>query len=81
LEDANILKQFETIEARLEALIQLCREKEDQNKELISRVDELEEELRTKVEAEHRITEEKSLIRTRVDNLLKRLEDITGAQD
>ena len=81
MEDANILKQFETIEARLEALIQLCREKEDQNKELISRVDELEEELRTKVEAEHRITEEKSLIRTRVDNLLKRLEDITGAQD
>jgi hypothetical protein len=81
LEDENILKQFEAIEARLEALIQLCREKEDQNRELISRVDELEEELRTKVVAEQRVTEEKSLIRTRVDNLLKRLEDITGAQD
>lgn len=81
MEDENILKQFEAIEARLEALIQLCREKEDQNRELISRVDELEEELRTKVVAEQRVTEEKSLIRTRVDNLLKRLEDITGAQD
>ena len=81
MEDENILKQFEAIEARLEALIQLCREKEDQNRELIARVEELEEELRTKVEAEQRMTEEKTSIRTRVDNLLKRLEDITGAQD
>ncbi len=81
MEDENILKQFEAIEARLEALIQLCREKEDQNRELIARVEELEEELRTKVEAELRMTEEKTSIRTRVDNLLKRLEDITGAQD
>ena len=81
MEDENILKQFEAIEARLEALIQLCREKEDQNRELISRVEELEEELRTKVEAEQRNSEEKTSIRTRVDNLLKRLEDITGAQD
>ena len=81
MEDEHILKQFEAIEARLEALIQLCREKEDQNRELIARVEELEEELRTKVEAEQRITEEKTSIRTRVDNLLKRLEDITGAQD
>ncbi len=81
MDDENILKQFETIEARLEALIQICREKENQNRELIARVDNLEEELRTKVEAEQKISEEKTLIRSRVDNLLKRLEDITGAQD
>jgi hypothetical protein len=81
LEDNNILKQFEAIEKRLEKLIHICREKEAQNRELISRVDKLEEELRTKVEAEKRVAEEKALIRNRIDHLLKRLEDITGAQD
>ena len=81
MENDNILKQFEAIETRLENLIQLCREKETQNKELISRVDTLEEELRKKVEAEQRIVAEKAQIRSRIDRLLKRLEDITGAQD
>lgn len=81
MEDDYILKQFEAIEARLENLIQICREKDTQNRELISRVDKLEEELRTKVEAEKRIMEEKVLIRNRIDHLLQRLEDITGAKD
>ncbi len=81
MEDEKILKQFEAIEARLEKLIQICREKDTQNRELISRVDQLEEELRRKEEAEKRIAEEKAQIRSRIDRLLKRLEDITGAQD
>ncbi len=81
MEDENILKQFEAIEIRLENLIHICREKETQNKELISRVNKLEEELRKKIEAEQRIEEEKAQIRSRIDHLLKRLEDITGAQD
>ncbi len=81
MEDEKILKQFEAIEARLENLIQICREKETQNKELISRVDYLEEELRAKVEAEQRIMEEKAQIRSRIDRLLKRLEEITGTHD
>ena len=81
MEDAKILKQFEAIETRLENLIHICRKKETQNKELISRVDKLEEELRKKIEAEQRFGEEKAQIRLRIDHLLKRLEDITGAQD
>lgn len=81
MEDEKILKQFEAIEIRLENLIHICREKETQNKELISRVNKLEEELRKKIEAEQRIEEEKAQIRSRIDRLLKRLEDITGAQD
>ncbi len=81
MEDETILKQFDAIEIRLENLIHICREKETQNKELISRVNKLEEELRKKIEAEQRIEEEKAQIRSRIDHLLKRLEDITGAQD
>ena len=77
MEDEEILKQFEAIEIRLENLIHICREKETHNKELISRVDKLEEELRTKVEAENRYAEEKALICARVDQLLMRLGEIT----
>ena len=81
MENETFLKQFETIEKRLEQLIQICGEKDTQNKELIVRVEQLEEELRGKAEAEKRILEEKAQIRSRIDRLLKRLEDITGAQD
>ena len=81
MEDETVLKQFEAIEQRLERLIQICREKDTHNRELISRVEQLEEELRRKAEAEKRIMEEKAQIRSRIDRLLKRLEDITGAND
>ncbi len=81
MDNENILKQFEAIEIRLENLIHICREKETHNKELVSRVEKLEEELRKKIEAEQRTGEEKAQIRSRIDHLLKRLEDITGAQD
>jgi len=76
LDDQGLISQFETIEKRLDELIQICIDKDKQNKELILRVEKLEEELRTKVKAEQRYAEEKALVRSRVDQLLIRLEDI-----
>ena len=81
MDDQSLIVQFETIETRLDALIQICKDKDNQNKELIRRIEKLEEELRKKIEAEQRIEDEKAQIRSRVDHLLKRLEDITGAPD
>lgn len=76
MDDQGLIYQFETIEKRLDELIQICKDKDKQNKELILRVEKLEEELRTKVEAEQRYAEEKALVRSRVDQLLIRLEEI-----
>ena len=76
MDNQSLMKQFETIESRLDALIQICKDKDDQNKELSLRIEQLEEELRTKVEAEQKYAEEKALIRSRVDQLLMRLEEI-----
>lgn len=76
MDDQGLIYQFETIEKRLDALIQICKNKDNQNKELILRIEKLEEELRTKVEAEQRYAEEKALVRSRVDQLLMRLEEI-----
>lgn len=76
MDDQGLIYQFETIEKRLDALIQICKNKDNQNKELILRIEKLEEELRTKVEAEQRYVKEKALVRSRVDQLLMRLEEI-----
>ena len=76
MDDQSLLNQFETIEKRLDALIQICKDKDNQNKELILRVEKLEEELRTKVKAEQKYAEEKAQVRSRVDQLLTRLDDI-----
>lgn len=80
MEEPLFLKQFETIEYRLEKLIQLCREKDQRNSELKARVEKLEEELRAKDRVEKQYHEEKALIRSRIDQLLARLEDITESQ-
>jgi hypothetical protein len=76
VDDQSLINQFETIEKRLDDLIQICKGKDNQNKELNLRIEKLEEELRAKVEAERRYAEEKAQIRSRVDQLLIRLEEI-----
>jgi len=76
VDNQSLMNQFETIESRLDALIQNCKDKDNQNKELSLRIEQLEEELRTKVDAEQKYAEEKALIRSRVDQLLMRLEEI-----
>jgi len=76
VEDSNLINQFQTIETRLDTLLQICQDKDSQNKELSRRIEQLEEELRIKVEAEQKYAEEKALIRSRIDQLLMRLDAI-----
>lgn len=80
MDNQSLINQFQTIETRLDALLQICKDKDDQNKELSLRIEQLEEELRTKVEAEQRYTEEKALIRSKVDQLLMRLDEIAKVE-
>jgi phage regulator Rha-like protein len=79
VDDLSLISQFQTIESRLDALIQICKEKDNLNKELSLRIEKLEEELRTKIEAEQRYGEEKALIRSKVDQLLMRLDEVAKA--
>jgi phage regulator Rha-like protein len=78
VDDQSLINQFQIIESRLDALIQMCKDKDNLNKELSHRIEKLEEELRTKVEAEERYAEEKALIRSKVDQLLMRLDEIAN---
>ena len=79
MDDKSLINQFQIIETRLDTLLQICKEKEHQNKELSLRIEQLEEELRIKVEAEQQYAEEKAQIRSKIDQLLKRLDEITKA--
>lgn len=80
MEQEVILKQFEEIEKKVGKLIDVCKSLEATNLKLRKKNERLEEELQGRVEAENNYQEEKALIRSKIDSLLIRLEDITEAQ-
>ena len=72
-----VLKQFGEIEHKVERLIENCRAQAAANSELKNKLTSLEEETQGKVEAEKNYAEEKALIRSKIDGLLARLDDIS----
>jgi regulator of replication initiation timing len=72
-----VLKQFGEIEHKVENLIENCKAQAVANSELKDKIQSLEEEIQGKVEAEKNYAEEKSLIRSKIDGLLARLDDIS----
>lgn len=77
MDNEFILRQFEEIEKKVEKLIDIKKSLEAENIESINKIKRLEEELQGKVDAETNYTKEKALIRSKIDSLLVRLEDIT----
>ena len=76
MDNELILRLFEKIEKKVESLIEVNKSLEATNLELGNKIKRLEGELQGKVEAENNYVEEKALIRSRIDSLLVRLEDI-----
>ncbi len=79
MESEVIIKQFEEIEKKVSKLIDVYKSLEATNVKLRNKFERLEEELQGKVEAENNYQAEKDLIRSKIDSLLIRLEDITEA--
>jgi len=79
LENDTILKQFDEIEKRVERLIGACQTLEAANEALNEKVGRLEAELLEKNQQEGQNTEIKALIRTKIDNLMERLEGVAEA--
>ena len=72
-----VLKQFGEIEHKVERLIENCKTQAAANSDLKNKLTSLEEEIQGKVEAEKNYAEEKALIRSKIDGLLARLDDIS----
>ena len=77
MDNEFVLKQFGEIEHKVEKLIENCKAQAAANSELKNKLTRLEEEIQGKVEAEQNYAEEKALIRTKIDGLLARLDDIS----
>lgn len=77
MDNEFILGQFEEIEKKVERLIEVCKSHEAANSEFTNKINMLEEELQGKVEAEKKFAQEKALIRSKIDSLLVRLDEIT----
>ncbi|MCU0592047.1 MAG: cell division protein ZapB [Desulfobacterales bacterium] len=77
METDALFSQFGEIEAKVEKLIELCKSQQAVNAELNQKVRQIEEELHQKSESVKRQVEEKALIRSRIDNLLAKIEDLT----
>lgn len=79
MDKEQILRQFQDIEQKVEKVTEVCKSFKATNSKLLNKIKRLEEELQHKIEAENNYNEEKALIRSKIDSLLVRLEDITGA--
>jgi len=77
LDNELLLNQFEEIERKVERLIDLRKTHEATNLELNNKIKRLEEELQGKVEADRNYVEEKALIRSKIDGLLAKLNDLS----
>lgn len=75
-----ILKQFDEIEKKVERLIGVNKSLKKNNIVLKGKIEQFEQELQVKVEAENHRTEVKDLIRSKIEGLLVRLDGITEAQ-
>jgi peptidoglycan hydrolase CwlO-like protein len=74
-----VLKQFGEIEHKVEKLIENCQAQAVANSELKNKLKSLEEEIQGKVEAEKNYAEEKALVRSKIDGLLARLDDVSDS--
>ncbi len=77
METDSTFDQFDLIERKIERLIEICKALETEKYELTNKIKKLEEELQGKVEAENQRKEERDLIRSKVDSLLVKLENIS----
>ena len=73
----NVMLQFDQIEKKIVSLIKLCKSLENSNAELAVQVKSLETELQKKVETENAYSEQKAMIRTKIDGLLIKLDTLS----
>ncbi len=80
MDHEKVLRPFDEIEQKVGKLIDVYKSFEATNLEFRTKIERLEEELQGKVEAENNYQEERALIRSKVDSLLARLEDLTETE-
>jgi chromosome segregation ATPase len=73
VETDEVMLQLDTLQERVEHLIERCHTLERDNTDLRTKVQHLESELDQKVETENQFIRQKTQIRSRIDSLLAKL--------
>ncbi len=68
-----ILSQFDDMDEKVRALVDLCANLKAANTRLKSRIEIMEKEIKAKSEAELKYAERKELIREKINNLIEKL--------
>lgn len=75
----GIENKFDDIDLRVDFLIELCQTLQLENKELLSKIKALETEVDEKTETETLYSEQESLIQSKIDGLLTKLDGFSTA--
>lgn len=80
MNEESIFQEFDKLESKLNGLIEQCETLKAQNAQLEAEAAALEEELRLKTENEEKLMEERSMVRSRIDGLLARVNESIGTE-
>ena len=76
MDNNQIAKNFDDIEGKIQKIIEVRRSQENELQELKDYIAQLEEELQEKIDAENKLIEERLFVRSKIDSLLTKLQDI-----
>jgi chromosome segregation ATPase len=76
LDNNQIVKNFDDIEGKIQKIIEVRQSQENELQELKDYIAQLEEELQEKIDAENKLIEERLFVRSKIDSLLTKLQDI-----
>ncbi len=75
----RMLEKFDDIDGKIDFLIELCQTLQQENKELMLKIKELEAELDKKNETEEEFSEQEALVKSKIDGLLTKLNSFSTA--
>ncbi|MBW2601716.1 MAG: cell division protein ZapB [Deltaproteobacteria bacterium] len=76
MDEEGFAEQFKKLEDKVEELVRMCNELQNAKAELGKKVEKLEKSLAAKDESEQGYLEERSMIRSRMDSLLEKLDQV-----
>ena len=77
LETDDVMLQFDVLERKVNDLIERCKAAEDAGSALKARIEELESELQEKENMLNRYSQQKTQVRSKIDDLLERLDSLS----
>ncbi|MFO7930257.1 MAG: cell division protein ZapB [Thermodesulfobacteriota bacterium] len=72
----EVMLQIDNLVEKVDGLIKRCQTLERENADLTDRVNQLESELEQKIQAENNFSRQKDQIRSKIDNLIARLDSV-----